>query len=361
LPHTLVSPRGPVDLTLEIAPRARVDVVDVRQRMLPTHCEALAPYPRCVYWSSHTTAGFLDHSLVSRLSPPHGVQAYVDTFRTFFPEGAGYEHDQLDRRTDLCSEQRKIEPRNADSHLAFMASGLRTCVTYPNTPGQPVLFIDLDGVNEGRPRRRTTRIIGFHREEDVASLRIEVPVSGHPIDAINLKDPRLGVYEQVSELIARTGLEKGRVRLALHGTERSAGLTINEHETLLMRHDLTDVLRDPLRFAYEKGKHVLADPRAVPQKALGYAQYDLLRVLNRVVEGLGLSESRIERLLARTMAFPLSRFFRMHRSVSLLVSSDQAGGRPAIIEGLYQSPILIQWQRPGRQARALDVTLTRLR
>jgi thiamine phosphate synthase YjbQ (UPF0047 family) len=357
----LVSPRGPVDLTLEIAPRARVDVVDVRQRMLPTHCEALAPYPRCVYWSSHTTAGFLDRSLVSRLSPPHGVEAYVEAFRAFFPEGAGYEHDQLDRRTDLCHEQRQIEPRNADSHLAFMASGLRTCVTYPNAQDQPVLFIDLDGVNDGKPRRRKTRIIGFHREEELRRVRIDVPVSGHPIDAINLKDPRLGVYEQLSELIARWGVDKGRVRLALHGTERSAGLTINEHETLLMRHDLTEVLRDPLRFAYEKGKHVLADPRAVPQKALGYAQYDLVRILNRVVEGLGLSESRIERLLARTMAFPLSRFFRMHRSVSLLVSNDQDGDRPTIIEGTYQSPILIQWQRAGRQARVLDVTLTRLR
>ena len=27
-----------------------------------------------------------------------------------------------------------------------------------------------------------------------------------------------------------------------------AGLTVNEYETLLMKHDLVDVLRDPLRF-----------------------------------------------------------------------------------------------------------------
>jgi hypothetical protein len=30
------------------------------------------------------------------------------------------------------------------------------------------------------------------------------------------------------------------------------------------------------------------------------------------------------------------------------------------VEGVYQSPILIQWQRAPRSTRTLDVTLTRL-
>jgi hypothetical protein len=30
------------------------------------------------------------------------------------------------------------------------------------------------------------------------------------------------------------------------------------------------------------------------------------------------------------------------------------------VEGVYQSPILIQWQRPTRPVRVLEVTLTRL-
>jgi hypothetical protein len=29
------------------------------------------------------------------------------------------------------------------------------------------------------------------------------------------------------------------------------------------------------------------------------------------------------------------------------------------VEGTYQSPILVQWHRGARQARVLDVTLTR--
>ena len=351
----------PLDLTLEIVPRARFDVVDLRASLPASHVEALAAYPRCLYCSFHTTAGFFDRSLVSRLAHQRGVGAYVEAFRTIFPEGAGYEHDRLERRTELSDAQRGVEPRNADSHLAFIASGLRTCVSYPNRPGEPVFFVELDGENEGRRRRRRTRIVGYTNEREVATVRLQVPVSAHPVDSINLKDPRLGLYDQISDLIARAGVDKGRVRLSLHAGERHAGLAINEHETLLMRHDLVEVLRDPLRFAIEKGRHALADPRAVPTKTLGYAQYDLVRVLNRLVDLLGLGESRAERMLARTMAYPLSRFFRMKRSVSLLVATDGKTGAPAIVEGTYQSPILIQWHRASRQARVLDVTLFQLR
>ena len=79
---------------------------------------------------------------------------YIDVFRTMFPEGAGYEHDKMDRRTELTEAQKPVEPQNADSHLAFMAGALRTCVTYSNRADEPVCFVDLDGVHAGRPRRR---------------------------------------------------------------------------------------------------------------------------------------------------------------------------------------------------------------
>jgi hypothetical protein len=44
--------------------------------------------------------------------------------------------------------------------------------------------------------------------------------------------------------------------------------------------------------------------------------------------------------------------------VSLLVS-DRGSGRGEIVEGIYQSPILVQWHRASRKTRALEVTLTR--
>jgi thiamine phosphate synthase YjbQ (UPF0047 family) len=348
----------PIDLTLELAPRARFDVVDLRSRFAAEHRDALGPYPHCLYWSAHTTAGFLDRSLLARLSPA-GIPTYVDAFRNMFPEGAGYEHDQLERRADLDAAQRAVEPRNADSHLQFIAGGLRSCVTHPNRPAEPVCFVDLDGVCEGRPRRRLTRVIGFRHETPVEKLRIEVPVSAHPIDSINLKDPRLGIYDQLSDLVSRAGVAKGRLQISLSEAERHSGLTVNEFETLLMKYDLADVLRNPLRFAVEKYRHALANPRAVPGKALGYAKYDFVRVMNTGLDTLGLRGSIVEKVLARTLAVPAARFFRMRRSVSLLVSEH--AGRPALVEGTYQSPILVQWQRTPRQARMLDVTLTRLR
>ena len=349
----------PVELTLDIVPRARFDMLDLRGELPTSHREALAPFRHCLYWSAHTTAGFLERATALRVASNPGLANYVEAFRSLFPEGAPYEHDNLESRTELDPAQREVEPRNADSHLAFMAAGLRTCVTYK--PSEPVCFVELDGMNAGKPRHRQTRIVGYTDEETVARATIEVPVSPHPIDSINLKDPRLGIYDQLAELIKRYGVAKGRLRVSLHQHERHAGLTVNEYETLLMRHDLPDVLRDPLRFAIEKGRHVLADPRAVPSKTLDYAKYDLVQVINRLVEVLGLQESIVERLVARSMAAPAKRFLRMKRSVSLLVSDTKNPGCGAVVEGTYQSPILVQWHRAEGSARLLDVTLTRVR
>jgi thiamine phosphate synthase YjbQ (UPF0047 family) len=347
----------PLDLKLELAPKARFDVVEFRAHFAAEH-QALAAYPHCLYWSSHTTAGFLDRSLAARLSATH-APAYVDAFRALFPEGAGYQHDRLDRREDLDPVQRASEPRNADSHLAFIAGGLRPCVTHPNRPGESVLFVDLDGMVDGRPRRRLTRLIGFHRERVVGATRIEVPMSAHPIDSVNLKDPRLGVCDQLSEFVTRAGVRRGRLRIVLDPSERHSALTVNEYETLLMKHDLVEVLRNPLRFVAEQYRNAIANPRAVPAKTLGYAKYDFVRVMNQGLDTLGLRGSVVEKLLARTLAVPAARFFRMRRSISLLVS-DREDGTPGLIEGTYQSPILVQWQRTPRRARVLDVTLTEI-
>jgi hypothetical protein len=44
-----------------------------------------------------------------------------------------------------------------------------------------------------------------------------------------------------------------------------------------------------------------------------------------------------------------------------LLVSQRPDGRTGFVEGTYQSPILVQWQRAPREARILEVTLTRLR
>ena len=331
--------------------------------MSARHGDVLDVYPRALCCSFHTTAGYLDQSVASRLIQSRGgVMTYIELFRTMFPEGAGYEHDKLDRRTELTDEQKPVEPMNADSHLVMMAGALRSCVTYRNRPGEPVCFIDLDGVYAGQPRRRSTTVLGYSNEEPVAHARLTVPVSGHAVDSVNLKDPHLGIYEQCTALVETHRVTKGRIRLTLAPGERHAGLTVNEYETLLMRHDLREVLRDPLRFMAEKAGHMLGNPRAIPAKTLDYAKYDLVRVFNQLVDALGLRESMVESVLSRAIAMPASRFLRMKRSVSLLVSDRNMPGRGAIVEGTYQSPIMVQWQPPRRaHARVIEATLTRLR
>ena len=349
---------APVALTLEVLPRARVDAIDITSRVAAADGDLLRRYSRALYFSYHTTAGYLEPGLAARLRRGRsGLGPYLELFRTLFPPDADYQHDQLHLRAELSAEQRRSEPRNADSHLAFIGSGLRSCVTTANAPERPVFLIDLDGVTAGGQRRRRTTVVAFHRERLVERLRLEVPVSAHPIDSVNLRDPRLGLYEELGALVARAGVAKGRIRVALAAGERQAGLTVNEYETLLMRHDLAEVLRNPLRFMAEKGRHMLQDPRAIPAKTIEYAKYDLVRVVNRLLDALGMSESMVEQAVARFMAFPASRFLRMKRAVHLLVA-DEADGQAAIRQGPYQSPILVQWNKATGGSRQLDVTLT---
>ncbi len=351
----------PLELSLDITPRGRLDVIDVRALAAATYGDVFDRHARCLYCSLHTTAGYLPQSFAMRLGTgPQAVRPYIDVFTTVFPEGAGYLHDQLDLRNELTPEQRPVEPTNADSHLAFIGSGLRSCVSYLTRRPGPVSFIDLDGVNAGTPRRRKTTLVGYDSEIEIAKTTLRVPVSKtHPVDAVNLKDPKLGLYDQLGALIKQHGVEKGRIRLSLGAGEQFASLTVNEYETLLMRYDLAEVLKNPLRFAAQKAKHAWDDPRAVPSKTIEYAKYDLVRALNRLVDALGLAESAIERVLAQALAVPASRFLRMKRSVDLLVSDSQSPGRPMVIEGTYQAPIMVQWRRAHQGERHVTVALTR--
>ena len=352
----------PLEVSLELEPRRRIDLFDVRAEAVRLHGPALDGYARCLYASHHTTAGYLPQSLAARLcARPEAFQSYLNLLSTVFPERAGYRHDQIELRKDVPPDQRDLEPINADSHLAFMAGGLRACVSYDARRPGPVYFVDLDGTHKGTPRQRKTTIVGYNTEVEVARTRITVPISSHPIDAVSLKDPRLGVFAQVSEWITQHGVTNGRVRLELSGDELHAGLTVNEYETLLMQHDLAEVLKNPLGFAAERARHAWNDPLAVPAKALAYARYDLVRALNRLVDALGLGASRVEQLVARTVEVSASRFLRMRRSVDLLVSDARTPGHGALLQGTYQVPILVQWRSAGQPDRQVDVTLVRFR
>ena len=104
---------------------------------------------------------------------------------------------------------------------------------------------------------------------------------------------------------------------------------------------------------------MLRDPRAIPGRTLEYARYDLVRVLNQLMDVTRISESFVEHLLAKFMAVPARRFLRMKRSVSLLVAGDADSDSATIVQGTYQSPVLVQWRQAKNRTRHLDVSLVR--
>ncbi|PSQ95270.1 MAG: hypothetical protein BRD55_12205 [Bacteroidetes bacterium SW_9_63_38] len=352
----------PSQLTVHFQPERRVDVIDVNEHVEAEADGFLEAHARALYCSHHTTAGFLEETICNRLDRhPDQVQEFLAPFRELFPFGASYQHDQLHLRRELSPEQRQTEPRNADSHLTFIGSGLENCVTYPSDPSRPVFFVDLDGINKDNQdrRERRTTIIGFDDERAVEETEMVVPVSNHRIDSVSLRDPRLGIFDQLHEMLADRGITTGRVTIELPPDEHHAGLTVNEYETLLMKYDLAEVLRDPLRFMARKGRNMISDPGAIPDKAKNYAKYDLVRLVNKVVDTLGLSESLVERIIDKCLAVPAERFLRMKRSVSLLVTEDEANVEGTIVQGRYQSPILVQWRKSSSQKRRLRVRFTR--
>jgi hypothetical protein len=346
------------EILLEISPRSRVDVIDVSE-LVARHSEGFCSrFRNALYCSYHTTAGFLDEHLLRRLDNRRdAVENYLSTIGRIFPPDAGYRHDQLDLRSELSADQRRVEPRNADSHLTFIGAGLRNCATYRNDTDRPVFFIDLDGVYGGIQRERKATVLGFNEERLVHSLELSVPVSRHAIHSVNMNDAQLGFIEQINDAIRALGIGKGRVEFAIDSAERNVGITVNEYETLLMRHDLAEVLRNPLRFMREKGRNMLRDPRAIPSKAKNYAKYDFVQVINEAFDMLGMSESIVERAIDRLMAVPAERFFGMKRSVSMFINGSHGAEPGRVVFGRYQSPILVQWARPERQERRITVRL----
>jgi hypothetical protein len=240
----------PTALTLTLAPQRRFEAIDVNTRIAEDAGDLLSRHKRALYCSFHTTAGYLDQSLSARMRHSQDrLSQFFRAFHSLFPQGGGYQHDQMELRSELSDAQKEVEPKNADSHLTYIGAGLRNCVTYRTRPGAPVYFIELDGMNDAVRRQRTTTVLAYDEERVVRRVSLRIPISKHPVDAVNLADPRLGLLDSLDEMLASSGLSHGRVDLVLDPTERNVGLTVYEYETLLMQNVLAEVLRVPLRFA----------------------------------------------------------------------------------------------------------------
>ena len=351
---------GPFHATLRIKPASRVDLIDVRGTLREEFGSEFTRYPKAFYISDHTTAGYLDRRIAEVLEHDgDNIQDYLQVFQKLFPPDAGYVHDELHLRTELSDQERATEPRNADSHLTFMGGGLRNCVSYELRGDEPVWFVELDGVHVGGTRQRRTTVIAYNGEEDVARMQMDLPASPHSIDAQNLRDPRLGFIDQLQRLARKHAVAFGRFDVSLLAEERNAGLTVNEYETLLMTHDLREVLGNPLRFMAQMGKEALQAPLSIPAKALNYAQYDAVQLFNELMDRVGVRRSMVERIVNRALAVPVSHFLRMKRGISLPILDRRGDGVGEIGWGAYQSPILVQWKGAGGPTRTLNVRLVR--
>ncbi len=346
------------EICIELTPASRFDIIDVNQRILSENADFIAENNKAFYCSYHTTAGYLEQSICDRLNHnSDSVRSFIHPFQELFPPRANYNHDKLHLRSELTEEQKLSEPLNGDSHLTYISSGLQNCVTYVLDKTKPAYFIDLDGVYDGNARRRRTTVIGYNQEELVGIFPLTIPVSSHRVDSVNLKDARLGVFEQLQELITKYGIQRGRVDITLAPEEDHVALTVNEFETLLMQNDLADVLHNPMRFMAQKGWHMLKNPRAVPMKMLNYAKYDLVHVVNRTLDKFQMNSSLVGRGIQSVLAAQAAKALRMKRSLSMLVNEEQ--GQPSIVSGTYQSPIMIQWHSARAQSRRLEASIYR--
>ena len=348
------------EIHLSLTPASRLDVIDVRHRIREQYGDVLAPYERALYCSHHTTGGYIDQGLAQRLNHSlDSIHTLLRAFQRLFPPGKSYQHDNMALRTELTPAQREDEPPNADSHLSFISAGLESCVAYRNEGNQPIYFIDLDGVNhKDQARSRRSTIVGFNKERLVDRFSIEAPVGDGHIASVDLTCNELGLFEQARDLVRRHGIKSGWIEFALDPKQLGAGLTVNEYETLLMEHDLASVLKNPLEYALTGGRYLFRNPLALPGKSWQYVKYDFIRMVNSVVNAPKFGKLLPDRAVRRLFTTPASHFLGMKRAVRFLVlpggQSDECG---SIVQGTYQSPILVQWKKVRSGRRRVIATL----
>ena len=196
----------PSEIRLTVVPRNRFQAINVIPQIAD---EFFGQYQQALFCSLHTTAGYLRQSVSTRLQHSHDLlHHFFRAFHSLFPQGAEYRHDRMELRTELSDDQKVLEPHNGDSHLTFMGAGMSNCATYRLDRRTPVYFIELDGTQASgdSSRERQTLIVGFDRQRVADEVLVTVPVSKHPIDSINLADPKLGVLDRVNEVIRRVGV-----------------------------------------------------------------------------------------------------------------------------------------------------------
>ncbi|TVR63286.1 MAG: hypothetical protein EA422_09725 [Gemmatimonadales bacterium] len=331
------SPRA---FSIKIRSSRRPEVTDLRAELEAREdVPELSRFARLLCVSYHTTAGFMDPPLRRRLAgEPDRVQRFLDALAGIFPPHAGYHHDRLELRDELSEEQKVREPLNADAHLSFIGGGFTNCAVYRSDSVEPLWFVDFDGaytdsLNEPVRRVRHATVVGYESEEVVDSIELEVDAAREH-RAVRLRQDDACLTRRLTEIVRSHGIRYGRVDLSLASAEKDSGITVNEFEALLMERDLKEILDEPLRYALDESQ------------------------LQRAMGALGVSPERHDPLLARALQATPARLLRVRREVSLAVLPGGDGGQ--VVQGTYQSPILLQWGRNGTGVRRLRADIVRL-
>jgi hypothetical protein len=87
--------------------------------------------------------------------------------------------------------------------------------------------------------------------------------------------------------------------------------------------------------------------------------YDLIHLYNKLMKKRHITNSLVDKVLP-CLSLPLTRIFRLKKHIKLLVSSSMRTESGRIVQGTYQSPILLQYREAGGGVRCLDITLRSL-
>ena len=156
------------------------------------------------------------------------------------------------------------------------------------------------------------------------------------------------------------GVTKGRIRLSLASGRAARG---SDRQRVRNAADASRPVGSAARSAALHGGKGGAHPRQPARDSGKDARLREVRPGPRVQPASwtrwACSESMVESVLSRAIAHACRPFPAHEASGQPARLRSRHSGCGAIVEGTYQSPILVQWHRGPRQSRVLDVTLTR--
>jgi hypothetical protein len=82
-------PNQHLEITLSLTPRSRCDIIDVARILNNEYRDLLEEYRKLTCCSLHTTVGYIDQGLGSKLHSEKRLAQFIRIYRILFPPHAG--------------------------------------------------------------------------------------------------------------------------------------------------------------------------------------------------------------------------------------------------------------------------------